>query len=65
VQDLSSGRTAAVLTSSGADAGVVRFPDTTVSRASASRRRYWVLDGVDGASAFDLATLINRGGLGR
>ena len=62
IQDHATGRTAAVLTSTGADTGVVRFADTTVSRASASAPRYYVVDGVDAPTAVELAARINRPG---
>lgn len=62
IQDHTTGRTAALLTRMGDDMDVVRFADTTVSRASASAPRYYVVDGVDSETAVSLAARINRPG---
>jgi hypothetical protein len=60
VQDLGSGRVAALLTRSGEGAGFVRFQDSTVTRAEGSTRRYYLAGGIGVAEARALAESINR-----
>jgi hypothetical protein len=59
VQDLSSGRVAAII-SRNEHRGVLRFVDLTVSRAASSVRRYWLLEGASDETARAFALRINR-----
>ncbi|MBI4814957.1 MAG: hypothetical protein HY791_01785 [Deltaproteobacteria bacterium] len=60
IQDLSSGRVAAIVSRSGELREWVRFLDMTVSRTHASTRRYYVAESLDASSALALARAINR-----
>jgi hypothetical protein len=60
IQDLTTGRLAAILSRTGADMNVISFLDTTVSRAHASTRRWYVVDGADATRALSLAHEVNR-----
>lgn len=60
VQDLGSGRVAALISRSGEGSGFVRFQDSTATRAEGSARRYYIAEGIGAAEARALAESINR-----
>lgn len=60
IQDLHSGRVAALIARTGADEGWVRFMDFVVSRAASSTRLYYLADGLEADEARALAETINR-----
>jgi hypothetical protein len=59
IQDLSTGRLAAIVSRTGADKDVLRFVDDTVSRAHESTRRWYVVEGAPPDRALGLARSIN------